>query len=88
MTETMHFDGMCPFLTCLETESHDHEICPECDAVRYGNFYCNTCRERINVARGWNLPSSAKMIWRRARQRIAQSGRGHVLSLPTPDEAL
>lgn len=59
MTEpapTMHFDGPCLFLTCLETGPHDHEICPTCRALRYGNLFCNTCRERINKARGWNLP--------------------------------
>jgi hypothetical protein len=54
--KTIHFDGPCPFLTCLEPGPHDHEVCPTCQTVRYGNLYCNTCRERINDARGWNLP--------------------------------
>lgn len=46
MTEpkTMHFDGPCPFLLCLEDGPHDHPICPDCGAVRYGNMYCPTCR--------------------------------------------
>ncbi len=42
--QIMHFDGACPFLTCLEAGPHDHEICPDCGAVRYGNIYCLTCR--------------------------------------------
>ena len=40
----IHFDGPCPFLTCLETEPHDHPICPDCGAVRWGNMFCKTCR--------------------------------------------
>jgi hypothetical protein len=46
MTEpkTIHFDGPCPFLTCLEEGPHDHPICPDCGAVRYGNLYCPTSR--------------------------------------------
>ena len=58
MTEpdSIHYDGACPFLSCLETAPHDHKVCPACQTVRYGNLYCNTCRERINKARGWNLP--------------------------------
>jgi len=36
--------GWCPFLTCLETGPHEHPVCPECEAVRYGNpFFCATC---------------------------------------------
>ena len=42
---TIRFEGPCPFLTCLETNPHEHEICPDCGAVRYGNLYCATCRE-------------------------------------------
>lgn len=40
----VHFDGPCPFLMCLETGPHDHPICPDCGAVRYGNLFCKTCR--------------------------------------------
>jgi len=42
--ETMHFDGPCPFLLCLEEGPHDHPICPDCGAVRYGNMFCETCQ--------------------------------------------
>jgi len=56
MTETIHFDGPCPFLLCTETGPHDHEICPTCRAVRYGNLCCNTCRQKMNEKHGWNLP--------------------------------
>lgn len=45
MTKTVHFNGPCPYLLCLETGPHDHPICPECGAVRYGNIFCPTCRE-------------------------------------------
>ncbi len=34
----------CPFLFCVRTEPHEHSICPECGAVRYGNRFCATCR--------------------------------------------
>lgn len=37
------FDGPCPFLTCLAVSPHTHPICPDCGAVRYGNFFCPTC---------------------------------------------
>lgn len=40
----MHFDGVCPFVLCLETRPHDHPECPECGALRYGNSFCPTCR--------------------------------------------
>lgn len=40
----VHFDGPCPFLLCMETGPHDHGVCPECGAVRYGNISCPTCR--------------------------------------------
>ena len=52
----MHFDGPCPFLACLEAGPHDHPICPDCGAVRYGNLTCNTCRRQANEAYGWDLP--------------------------------
>ena len=34
----------CPFLTCLVPDPHTHPVCPQCDAVRYGNIFCDTCR--------------------------------------------
>lgn len=43
MATTMTFDGPCPFLTCLEPAAHEHPICPECEAVRFGNLFCPTC---------------------------------------------
>lgn len=43
MTKLMHFDSVCPFLMCLETGPHSHEICPKCGAVWYGNIYCDEC---------------------------------------------
>lgn len=39
----MHFNGPCPYLTCLKTEPHSHPVCPACGAVRYGNLQCATC---------------------------------------------
>lgn len=39
-------DGPCPFLTCLETGPHGHDICPHCGAVKSGNAFCGTCRSR------------------------------------------
>jgi predicted amidophosphoribosyltransferase len=42
--------GPCPFLTCLETGPHEHPVCPDCEAVRYGNpFYCATCNAVLNA---------------------------------------
>jgi hypothetical protein len=38
------FDGPCPFLTCLESGSHSHPICPKCGAVKHGNANCDECR--------------------------------------------
>ena len=39
-----HYPGPCPFLTCLLPNAHDHWICPECGAVRFGNASCGTCK--------------------------------------------
>lgn len=49
MTERMiHMAGFCPFLTCLIDGPHDHPICPNCGAVRYGNpFNCATCAQHL-----------------------------------------
>lgn len=37
-------DGPCPFLTCLETGLHGHDVCPGCGAVKFGNLSCAVCR--------------------------------------------
>lgn len=42
--KTVHFEGQCPWLTCLLPNPHDHWICPKCKAVRFGNASCTTCR--------------------------------------------
>lgn len=52
MKDSMSFDGVCPFLMCLETGPHSHPICPECGAVRYGNLLCQTCRRVMNELLG------------------------------------
>lgn len=50
--DNVHFDGPCPFLTCLVTEPHDHPICAQCGAVRYGNpFHCQTCEMFFEMER-------------------------------------
>lgn len=49
MTETMHFDGPCPFLLCLAEVAHDHPICPRCGAVGYGNISCDECRKNVDI---------------------------------------
>lgn len=54
-TKLIHFDGPCPFLMCLETDSHDHPICPDCGAVRYGNPECPTCQTDGEAYRDWEL---------------------------------
>ncbi|GGM52571.1 hypothetical protein ACFFX1_55500 [Dactylosporangium sucinum] len=36
-------DGPCPFLTCLDTGPHGHDICPDCEAVGFGNAFFGTC---------------------------------------------
>lgn len=46
----VHFDGPCPFLTCLETGPHDHPVCPDCGAVDFGNFSCSTCQQNNRTA--------------------------------------
>ena len=43
-SNVIYFDGPCPFLFCMETEAHDHPICPNCGAVRYGNLDCPICQ--------------------------------------------
>lgn len=40
----IEFEGVCPFLTCLEKGSHSHTICQTCGAVRHGNAGCDDCR--------------------------------------------
>lgn len=44
MSTTAHVDGPCPFVTCAVTVAHDHPVCPDCDAVGFGNIFCKTCR--------------------------------------------
>jgi len=39
----MEFQEWCPFLLCLEDTPHVHNICPDCDTVRYGNLGCFGC---------------------------------------------
>lgn len=47
---TWSVNGPCPFLTCLETGPHEHPVCPDCGAVRYGNpFGCPTCLAVFNA---------------------------------------
>jgi hypothetical protein len=45
----VQFDGPCPFLTCGEKGPHSHPVCPECGAVRYGNLFCETCRQNRSL---------------------------------------
>ncbi len=45
MVKRIHFDGPCPFLTCLKTEPHSHPVCPVCGGVRYGNMFCEECQK-------------------------------------------
>jgi hypothetical protein len=42
-TAAVFTDGPCPFVTCLDTGPHGHDICPECGAVKFGNAFCATC---------------------------------------------
>jgi hypothetical protein len=51
----MHFDGPCPFLTCLIAEAHDHGICPDCGAVRFGSTFCPTCQSTRAELAAWGL---------------------------------
>ena len=51
MPEMMQFDGSCPFLLCTITKPHEHPICPECGAVRYGNINCETCKKESGIER-------------------------------------
>ena len=44
MIQQVYFDGPCPFLTCFESGPHDHPVCPDCRAMRWGNASCPTCR--------------------------------------------
>lgn len=47
--KTWWCDGQCPFLTCEEMGPHSHPICPDCEAVRYGNLFCATCRAHNDI---------------------------------------
>lgn len=48
--KTVHFEGVCPFLTCLLTNPHDHYICPKCGALRFGALDCKVCRSVHKLA--------------------------------------
>lgn len=37
------FDGPCMFLTCLDDGPHGHDVCPTCEAIKFGNAFCRTC---------------------------------------------
>ena len=41
--ERMEDGWRCPFLGCHVREAHEHPVCPDCGAVRYGNMFCQTC---------------------------------------------
>ena len=45
MSDSVRFDGPCPFLMCSARRAHSHPVCPDCGAVRYGNISCPTCRQ-------------------------------------------
>lgn len=54
---TIHLDGPCPMVSCLKTGPHDHESCPDCGAVDFGNPLCPTCKSEVGVtyrAARWN----------------------------------
>jgi hypothetical protein len=36
-------DGGCSFLTCIETGPHGHDVCRDCDTVRFANMNCRNC---------------------------------------------
>lgn len=50
----LHFDGLCPFLLCLERASHDHPVCRACGTVNHSNYSgCETCRKkRVTYVKG------------------------------------
>ncbi len=48
---TIRFDGPCPFLFCLEEGVHHHPVCPDCDAVNWGNLFCGTCQRNASEYR-------------------------------------
>ncbi len=43
VVQHVHWDGPCPFLTCLEPGPHDYPVCPDCGTIRNGNINCRTC---------------------------------------------
>lgn len=49
--DVIHFDGVCPLLLCFATGPHDHQICPKCGAVAYGNIYCDECKRKVDIHR-------------------------------------
>lgn len=44
LTAATHFEGACPFITCLALYPHDHYICPRCGSLRFGNSSCGLCK--------------------------------------------
>jgi hypothetical protein len=40
-----YYDGPCPFMYCGKKALHIHPICPNCGALRFGNYYCKLCRQ-------------------------------------------
>jgi hypothetical protein len=43
---SIHFEGPCPFLLCLDQDAHDHPVCEDCRTCNYGSFDCSTCRTK------------------------------------------
>jgi uncharacterized OB-fold protein len=56
--KTLDFDGPCPFLSCVEDGPHEHPVCEKCGAVRYGNMFCERCREEWKL----NQPHKEKKV--------------------------
>ena len=48
---TVRAASPCPMATCIVAGPHDHAICPDCGAVRFGNISCDTCREHHDAER-------------------------------------
>lgn len=44
LPKMIRVEGVCPFLTCANGIAHTHFVCPACEAVRFGNLFCDFCR--------------------------------------------